>query len=179
MTGLTNPQLFNNIEPLIKGKEMELSTMDSASASDIQELLDINSSQNGNLDIIPVRKQPNETGVNYIRWKIQKFSERLRAIEGRRPRYIINPVCINTIAEFETYRWKEKNNSDEDNNENPEKVADHAMDCISDLNAMFEHYYVERTKKPWAGKVPSTYVPPSVSDDDENEWGSGDMIEIT
>lgn len=171
-SGWTNPQLFNNIYPLIKGKNMELSTMDSAQASDIQELLDISSAQEANLDLIPVIKQPHETGTNYIRWKITKFSERLKPREGRPPRYMVHPRCVNTIAEFETYRWKEKKNADEDNQENPEKVSDHMMDAISDLNAMYEHYYSERSRKPWEGKIPGTYIPPSVPDEDENQWGA-------
>lgn len=169
--GLTNPQLFNNLKSLVEGKNMELCTMDSAQAGDIQELMDISSENNTNIDLIPVRKQAGESGVDYVRWKIQKMTERLKPREGRNPRYIVNPRCVNTIMEFETYRWKEKKNQDEDNQENPEKVNDHMMDALSDLNAMYEHYYKEKVKKPWEGKIPGTFVPPSIPEEDDNQWG--------
>lgn len=164
--GLTNPALAASINTICGGiREFELSTMDSASASDIQELNDLG------LDFIGVRKQPGEANINYVRWKIQKFAERLRLDPGGSPRYRVHPRCTATIREFETYAWPEHVVASNEP-ENPEKLNDHMMDALADLNAMYLHTYKPTIKKPWDGKIPGTYIEPSIVEVDESDWGA-------
>ena len=95
--------------------------------------------------ITPANK---EVGTNYnswVRFGIEKVAEKLRLIPGKvvgqvprktekgMPGLYIFSNCVNTIKEFETYRWKEKSVSQaQDLNEPdiPEKANDHAMDAL-------------------------------------------------
>lgn len=176
--GLTNPPLSTALHALTEEAGLrvlgtsddcpfELCTMDSANAGDIAELNDLGH------DFIPVRKEAGEGQQNYVRWKIQKFAERLRVRTDAGPRYYVHPRCTNTIREFETYAWPEAIEG-KAQAENPLKLHDHMMDALADLNAMYMHVYEPIEKKPWDGKLPGTYVPPSPvvkPDDDENDWG--------
>jgi len=47
--------------------------------------------------------------------------------DGQRRLYV-DPSCVNTIAEFESYCWKQQR--DGDLKDEPEKVNDHAMDAL-------------------------------------------------
>jgi phage terminase large subunit len=163
-TGLTNPSLANRIESLCTGKIFDLSTMDSASASDIQELNDLG------LDFIGVKKESGETGQSYVRYKIQKFAERLRVQADGRPGYYVHPRCVETIREFETYAWPDQIDDTKSYAENPLKVNDHMMDALADLNAMYMHTYQPPKVHPWDGKVPGTFIPPALPDDEDNDW---------
>jgi phage terminase large subunit len=49
-----------------------------------------------------------------------------RAGDGR-PRLTFAPACANTIAEFESYAWRETGGAMRDE---PEKINDHAMDAL-------------------------------------------------
>ena len=96
-----------------------------------------------------------EIGTNFnswVRYGIEKVSERLKIMPGHTvpqvqllvgsdktvgingmPKLFIFSTCINTIREFETYRWKEKSVTQaQDLNEPdvPEKANDHAMDAL-------------------------------------------------
>jgi phage terminase large subunit len=52
----------------------------------------------------------------------------LLAVQGDgRPRLTISPKCVNLIAEFESYCWKEGRAGLRDE---PEKANDHAMDAL-------------------------------------------------
>lgn len=170
-TGLTNPALSNlllSVNDDAQITEFELSTMDSASAGDIAELSDLGH------DFIPVKKETGEGNENYVRYKIQKFAERLRVLDNGSPRFFLHPRCVNTIREFETYAWPEKVD-DKNQQENPIKLNDHMMDALADLNAMYMHDYEPEVKKPWDGKIPGTYVRPSPqpeAEGDENDWGA-------
>lgn len=97
--------------------------------------------------ITPANK---ETGTNFnswVRFGIEKVSERLKCVPGKivsqlggiqesskgRPSLFVSSTCTNTIREFETYRWKEKSVTQaQDLNEPdvPEKANDHAMDAL-------------------------------------------------
>jgi len=156
---LTNPPLARKLSELRGDIEPEYSTMDSAQASDIKDLADLGE------DFVPVKKESGESTINYVRYKIQKFSERLRA-----GKYFVHPSCKHTIEEFLAYRWKDRSTlSDSDTNqpEEPEKSNDHMMDALGDLNAMYFHDYIEKEKKPWEGKVPGTYIPPAQEEIDK------------
>lgn len=96
-----------------------------------------------------------EVGTNFnswVRFGIEKVSEKLKTIPGRvvafgnrvdstsggsrpegNPSLYIFSSCTNTLREFETYRWKEKSVTQaQDLNEPdvPEKANDHAMDAL-------------------------------------------------
>jgi hypothetical protein len=101
--------------------------------------------------ITPANK---ETGTNFnswVRFGIEKVSEKLKLTPGRvlsipsrisngpnipqsgLPSLFVFSSCTNLIKEFETYRWKEKSVTQaQDLNEPdvPEKANDHAMDAL-------------------------------------------------
>lgn len=169
--GLTNPPLAELLATTTQEagiEEYELSTMDSANAGDIAELADLGQ------DFVPVTKESGEANQSYVRWKVQRFAERLRLQENGRPRYFVHPRCTNTIREFETYAWPEEIEG-KSPSENPLKLNDHMMDALADLNAMYLHDYEPEVTVPWAGKIPGTYVKPSPKpepDEEENDWGA-------
>lgn len=172
--GLTNPALAEALNGLTDEAGLgdrstqnddcpyELCTMDSANASDIAELNSLGH------DFIPVKKEPGEANQSYVRYKIQKFAERLRVRPNGTPRFFVHPRCQNTIREFETYAWPEEI-PDKNQQENPLKLNDHMMDALADLNGMYMHLYEPEEKKPWEDKIPGTYVPPSTEDGDESD----------
>lgn len=172
--GLTNPPLASALNSLSDeaglrgvGDEcaFELCTMDSANAGDIAELNDLGH------DFIPVKKEAGEGQQNYVRWKIQKFAERLRVRTDGTPRFYVHPRCTNTIREFETYAWPEHIDGKAPS-ENPLKVNDHMMDALADLNAMYMHTYEPEKPKVGAGKIPGTFVPASMPEEDTNDFTS-------
>lgn len=160
---LTNPPLASQLEQIRGKKEIEFSTMDSAQASDIKDLQDLGE------DFLPVKKESGESTINYVRYKIEKFSERLR-----KGKYFVHPNCKNTISEFLSYRWREKAqtaSTDTNEPEEPEKANDHMMDALADLNAMYLHYYEPKEKKPWEGKLSGTFIPPALEEiDNETDF---------
>lgn len=164
--GWTNPELIKLLVQQRGAIVPEYSTMDSAQASDIADLASMGE------DFVPVKKEAGELNKNYVEYKIQKFADRLKVKGDGRPGYFVHPRCENTIMEFETYRWKERNQSaDQDLNllNEPEKANDHMMDALGDLNVMYFHEYVEIKRKPWEGKIPGTYIPPAVIEE-ESSW---------
>lgn len=63
---------------------------------------------------------------------IQHIQDRLKVQDDERPRLTVDPSCVNTINEFESYVWKKSSagiSKDEPNKEN-----DHAMDAIRYLD---------------------------------------------
>ena len=58
---------------------------------------------------------------------IQAVKAMLAVAGDGRPRLTIDPSCVNTIAEFESYAWKESRTGTKDE---PEKENDHAMDAL-------------------------------------------------
>jgi PBSX family phage terminase large subunit len=54
---------------------------------------------------------------------IGKVQNSLAVQADKRPRLTIDPSCVNTIAEFESYVWK-------DGKDEPEKQSDHALDAL-------------------------------------------------
>jgi hypothetical protein len=166
--GLTNPPLAKIIKQMCGDRAFELSTMDSADASDIVDLNDI-----GNFDFIGVRKESGEKDKSYVRWKIQKFAERLKVKSNGKPSYFIHPRCENTIMEFEKYAYPETKEDEEQEKEVPLKLHDHMMDALGDLNAMYYHMYEEVEKPEWADKPAGTYIPPAIVEkEQESGWTS-------
>ncbi len=134
--GLINSNPFSN--------KVTASYGDPSGAQWIQEF-----AQRG-IYITPANK---ETGTNFnswVRFGIEKVSERLKITPGHtvqhvqagdtsngqslgNPKLFVFNSCTNLIREFETYRWKEKSVTQaQDLNEPdvPEKANDHAMDAL-------------------------------------------------
>lgn len=101
------------------------------------------------IHITPANKEVGTAFNTWVRYGIEKVSERLKLIPGHTvgalqqsrpegsvaglPCLYIFSSCQNTIREFETYRWKEKSVTQaQDLNEPdvPEKANDHAMDAL-------------------------------------------------
>lgn len=94
--------------------------------------------------ITPANKETGTSSDNWVRYGIEKISERLKVIPGHfvnvlgntqksQPKLFVFNTCENLIREFETYRWKEKSvNQARDINEpdQPEKANDHALDSL-------------------------------------------------
>lgn len=70
---------------------------------------------------------PANAANNTVRDGIQAVKSRLARAGDGRPRLTFAPACANTIAEFESYAWKETGG---DMRDDPEKVNDHAMDAL-------------------------------------------------
>lgn len=159
-TGLTNPPLAERLKQMREGKDIEFSTMDSASASDIADLQTLGE------DFLPVSKESGESRQNYVMYKVAKLTERLMS-----NKYFVHPKCTSTIMEFEKYRWKEKRNNLQDGNEieEPEKSNDHMMDALGDLHVMYDYDYKEPKKIDT--RIPGTYVKP-LEDEDEDDFAS-------
>ncbi len=98
--------------------------------------------------ITPANKEVGTNFNTWVRYKIEKVAEKLKMVAGKisdhiqttsdrgTPSLFVFSTCINTIREFETYRWKEKSVSQaQDLNEPdvPEKANDHCMDALSYL----------------------------------------------
>lgn len=167
-TEMTNPMLAHELEQLTQTHgvgEYELSTMDSAAAGDIQELSDLGQ------DFIPVKKRSGEKDINYVAYKVQKWAERLKVRADGTPGYYVHPRCEKTIWEHETYAYPESVDDLRSPNEQPLKVNDHMMDALGDLNIEYLHLYEPEATKIGAGKIPGTFVPASVPQEEENDWG--------
>lgn len=113
--------------------------------------------------ITPATKEKSTTFNTWVRYKIEKVSEKLRKIpghivslgrpvdankDGGLPSLFVFNNLKNTIREFETYRWKEKSVTQaQDLNEPdvPEKANDHAMDALS--------YFASSYKKSNVGSI--------------------------
>lgn len=95
--------------------------------------------------ITPANKETGTTFNSWVRFGIEKVSERLKMVPGHTvnqvrsqaesglPKLFIFSTCTNVIKEIETYRWKEKSVTQaQDLNEPdvPEKANDHAMDAL-------------------------------------------------
>jgi hypothetical protein len=88
----------------------------------------------GGIYITPAVREIGTSFNSWVRFKIEKIAEKLKVLPGVEPKLKIFNTCINTIKEFETYRWKERSISQaQDLNEPdiPEKSNDHAMDALS------------------------------------------------
>jgi len=68
------------------------------------------------------------TGANnVVRDGIQAVKSRFAVAGDGKPRLTLDPSCVHTIAELESYAWKETGGEMRDE---PEKINDHAMDSL-------------------------------------------------
>lgn len=70
---------------------------------------------------------PAQPADNAVTEGIQRVKAHLAQVGDGRPRLTIAPSCVNLIAEFESYCWKE---SREGMRDEPDKSNDHAMDAL-------------------------------------------------
>lgn len=119
--------------------------------------------------ITPATKETNTTFNTWVRFGIEKVAERLKSVPGHttpvarpdrgtsgagEPSLYVFSTCVNTIREFETYRWKEKSVTQaQDLNEPdvPEKANDHAMDAL--------RYFAVSYRKHTPVTMPPPYKP--------------------
>jgi phage terminase large subunit len=91
-------------------------------------------------------------GINHIQ-------NRLKVAGDGRPRYTIDPSCVNHINEFESYVWKPEKDV-------PEKEYDHSLDAVRYL----DHVLVVPT-----GAWDTSLLPPVAAPDPDAETESTDM----
>jgi len=65
---------------------------------------------------------------NAVTEGIQRVKARLADAGDGRPRLTIAPECVNTVAELESYCWKESRTGEY--KDEPEKANDHACDAL-------------------------------------------------
>ena len=96
--------------------------------------------------ITPANKEVGTSFEKWVNFGINAVSEKLKRIPGHfvqmeknnknndkgMPSLYVFSSCVNTIREFELYRWKERKEGQEDLNapEAPEKANDHALDAL-------------------------------------------------
>lgn len=68
-----------------------------------------------------------ERANNKVLPGIYAVLNRLKPIEGKLPMITVDPSCVNTIMEFESYAWKKTNTGGRDV---PVKELDHTMDIL-------------------------------------------------
>ncbi len=122
--------------------------------------------------ITPANKEVGTNFNTWVRYGIEKVSEKLKTIPGRvvaipnksrtdkTPSLFIFSTCPNTIKEFETYRWKEKSVTQaQDLNEPdvPEKANDHAMDALRYFAVSYQKSVEDKGEVPddtgWVSKL--------------------------
>jgi len=111
-----------------------------------------------------VKKASGEQNKSWVRYKVDKFDERIRS-----GNYYVLRHCKKTIWEFENYAWP-KTNDEKNPDESPAKLNDHMMDCLMDTNVMYLHMYEEDKPPVWKNKVPGTFIPPAVLEPENQAW---------
>jgi len=126
--------------------------------------------------ITPAIREVGTNSNNWVRLKIEKVAERLRQraghvvphlkgkeknrkqwLEKGMPRLFVFNNCINTIKEFESYRWREKSvrlSQDLNEPDVPEKANDHLMDALSYFAISHQGSRDDKMLLKWA--LPST-----------------------
>lgn len=95
--------------------------------------------------ITPALKERGTNDSSWVRFGIEKIQDKLKPIPGRMvedlvqvkhekmPALYVFSNCVNTVKEFETYRWREKSVTqaqDLNQPDVPEKANDHLMDAL-------------------------------------------------
>lgn len=103
--------------------DVEFFIADSENPSAIQEF------QNRDLDCRGVKKSVSEAKENFVTSGIKRISNLLTVRGDGKPRLYVDRRCVNTIMEFENYRYPEKSEGKTEK-EAPLKVFDHALDAL-------------------------------------------------
>jgi phage terminase large subunit len=104
-------------------KDVEFYIADSENPAGIQEFKD------RDLDAKGVKKTVNEPRETFITAGIKRISNLLTIRGDGRARLYVDRRCVNTIMEFENYRYPERE-EEKPVKEAPLKVHDHAMDAL-------------------------------------------------
>lgn len=104
-------------------KDVEFFIADSENPSAIQEF------KNRDIECRGVKKQVSEPKENFITSGIKRISNLLVVRGDGRPRLYVDQKCVNTIMEFENYRYPEKT-EEQPEKEAPLKIFDHALDAL-------------------------------------------------
>jgi len=104
-------------------KEVRRFIADSANPSGIQEF------KNMNMNCKGVVKQSGEKEKSFVEAGIKRIASRLQSADDGRPRLFVDKSCVNTIMEFENYRYPETK-EEHPMKELPLKIHDHLMDAI-------------------------------------------------
>ena len=117
--------------------------------------------------ITKANKDTGTTRGSWILFGINKISELLKVKQGHfvdgqmsdkvtgMPSLFVFNNCVNTIREFETYRWKDKSaQAEQDLNEpeTPEKANDHAMDALRYMVVSFKGIVTSVPNYQWKEK---------------------------
>lgn len=123
---------------------------------------------NRSVYLTPADKRTGTDGRNWVRFGIEKVAERLKPVPGHvvyglpdsyvrnergMPKLFVFDHCVNTIREFEQYRWKEKKEAqDQSLNEpdQPEKANDHLMDALRYVVVSYTGHTIERVENDFA-----------------------------
>jgi len=104
--------------------DVELFICDSENPSGVQEFKD------RDLECKAVEKKTREPKENFIMSKIKRVSNLLIVRGDGKPRLFVDRKCVNTIMEFENYRYPEKE-EEKPVKEAPLKIFDHALDALA------------------------------------------------
>jgi phage terminase large subunit len=104
-------------------KDVEFFIADSENPSAIQEF------KNLDMECKGVKKQVAEPRETFVISGIKRISNLLIIRGDGRPRLYVDQKCVNTIMEFENYRYPEKT-EEMPEKEAPLKVFDHALDAL-------------------------------------------------
>jgi phage terminase large subunit len=105
---------FTNVEEYVA---------DSENPSGIREF------SNLGLNCRGIAKRQGERGENFVSWGIKKVAQRLEPQADGKPRLYVDRKCVNTITEFENYRYPEEKD-EKPSQEAPIKIFDHALDAL-------------------------------------------------
>lgn len=90
------------------------------------------------LDAVTGKVQPTDDH-SWILHRIGLIQERLKVNPvTRRPRLFIHKDCVNTIREFESYRWQERKDLSLNAKDVPEKADDHTIDALGYFMCSYE-----------------------------------------
>lgn len=183
--GMTTPTIGQEIIKLkndYKIKSLEI-IADSAQAQDIQELNDYFGSIDANITVIGIKKVSGTDNENWDEYRARKMQEYGQVVDGKTKIRVSNKLTridpkeekkVNWfVKEVELLKWDEKKGPTDEMQQGPRwdpRYPNHSIDT-------FSYYLVDHLeaperpakKKPWEGKIPGTYVPPAIIEE-ETGW---------
>ncbi len=159
---------------------------DSAQAQSIQEANDYCAEKGYKINFIGVKKESGTKGDNWDEYRAQKMDDYGATVEGttkfKASRNLKTfderkGVEVNWFMhEAGTLKWSEVASASGEEKQQggtwDTRYANHAID-------MYTYFLVDhltspdrpRERKPWEGKLPGTFIEPSVIDEETNDWG--------
>lgn len=112
-TGKLQEQVIEQAGIMSEGRDVDLIAVDAAAAGLIAALINAGF--------------PASAAKGRVLDGIWHIQDRLKVQDDKRPRLTVEPACVNTINEFESYIWEE-------GKDKPKKANDHAMDGVRYLD---------------------------------------------